>query len=112
HASRAAGEIAGVGRLGAPCDPLSKGTVDDGDTCETNHDCNTACGLICVITPGSAKGTCATPEKVGGGMACDGADQVCADGFYCNGENCIAQKKTGKACDTGADYECTPENHC
>ena len=111
-ASLSPDDIAVVVKLGAPCDQLSKGTVDEGESCETNDECNTAAGLICVIKLGSAKGTCATLEEVDGGMACDGDDQVCADGFYCDGENCIAHKKTGKPCDSGADYECTPEDHC
>jgi len=111
-ASLSPDDIAVVIRLSAPCDQLSKGTVAEGASCETNDECNTAGGLICVIKPGSASGTCATPEEVDGGLPCDGDAQVCADGFYCDGANCIAHKKTGKACDSGADYECTPEDHC
>jgi hypothetical protein len=105
-------DIAVVIHFGEPCNQLSKGTAAEGESCKTNDDCNTAGGVTCVIKLGAAKGVCATPEEVGGGEACDGDAQVCADGFYCDGENCIAYKKTGKACDAGADYECSPEDHC
>jgi len=103
-------EITTVIDLGAPCDQLSTGTVGEGDTCKFNAECNTAGGLTCIMKLGTTEGVCATPEEVGGGEACDGDAQVCAGNFYCDGANCIAYKKTGKACD--ADFECTPENHC
>jgi len=111
-ASLSADDIAVVIKFGAPCDQLSAGTAAEGESCEKNDDCNTAGGLTCVIKLGLASGVCATPEEVAGGLPCDGDAQVCADGFYCDGANCIAYKKIGKACDSGADYECTPETHC
>jgi hypothetical protein len=103
-------DIAIVIKLGAPCDQLSKGSVDEGDSCSSNDDCNTAGGLTCIIKLGAASGVCGTPEEVGGGESCEGDAEVCAKNFYCDGANCIAYKKTGKACD--ADYQCLPEDHC
>jgi len=109
-ASLSSEDIAIVIKLGDPCDQLSKGTSGEGESCMKNDDCNTAGGLTCVIKLGGDTGTCATPTEVGGGEACDLDDQVCSDGFYCDGANCIAYKKAGKACT--ADYQCTPETHC
>jgi hypothetical protein len=103
-------DIAVVINFGAPCDQLSKGSVDEGDACTENDDCDTAAGLSCIKKLGASAGTCATPEEVGGGEACDGDAQVCGDGFYCNGENCVVYKKTGGTCE--ADYQCSPEDHC
>ncbi|HXK17601.1 MAG TPA: hypothetical protein VNG33_07355 [Polyangiaceae bacterium] len=109
-ASLSSAELAIVLKLGDPCDKLSKGTSVDGESCTENADCNTAGGLTCVIKLGAASGTCHTPEEVGGGERCKGDAQVCADGFYCNGVNCVASAESGEDCQ--GDYECTPENHC
>jgi hypothetical protein len=105
-----AGELAIVIKLGAPCDKLSKGISEDGESCEKNDDCYTAGGFSCIIKLGAASGTCAEPEEVGPGEACDGPAQVCGEGNFCNGENCVAYKKTLAACE--GDYQCAPEAHC
>jgi hypothetical protein len=105
-----AAELSIVIKLGAPCDKLSKGTSQDGESCEKNDDCDTAGGFTCVIKLGAASGTCAEPQEVGPGEACDGPAQVCGEDNFCNGENCVAYKKTGAACE--ADYQCKPEDHC
>lgn len=105
-----ADELAIVTRLGAPCDRLSTGTSDDGESCEANDDCNTARGSTCIKKLGAAEGTCGVPEEVAAGDACDAPTQVCKAGYYCNAENCVTYKKTGVAC-TG-DYMCKPEDHC
>jgi hypothetical protein len=103
-------EIDVVIRLGAPCDRLSSGTSDQGDSCEKNDDCDTAAGLVCVIKAGQASGSCEEPVEVGGGEACDQPEQVCSGSFYCDGENCLAYKKTDADCE--ADYQCKPSDHC
>jgi hypothetical protein len=59
---------------------------------------------------GATDGTCGKPEVVGGGDACDGPTQICEEGDYCNGDNCVAYKALNKACD--GDYQCAPANHC
>jgi hypothetical protein len=105
-----AAEIAVVIKLGAPCDKLSKGSSSDGEACEKNDDCNTAGGFSCIIKLGEAAGTCGKPEEVGPAEACDGPTQVCGEGNYCNGENCVVYKKTGGPC--AGDYQCKPEDHC
>lgn len=109
-ASLTSDELAVVLRLADPCDKLSKGNAAVGDSCEKNDDCNTAGGVTCVIKLGGNSGTCAKPEVVKGGDPCDHSDQVCDDGLYCDGDNCLAYKKTGRACN--GDYECVPEDHC
>ncbi len=103
-------DIAIVIQLAAPCDQLSKGTSTDGESCTAHDDCNTAAGFDCILKQGAAKGVCAKPEEVGPGEACDGPSQVCGEGNYCNGENCVAYKKTAGACE--GDYQCKPEDHC
>lgn len=105
-----ADDIAVVLHFAAPCDQLSAGVVKEGQTCSGPNDCATADGLTCIIKGGDTAGTCAIAEEVGGGEACDGDTQTCAEGFYCNGENCISYKKTGATCD--GDYQCKPEDHC
>ncbi len=103
-------DIAIVIQLGAPCDQLSKGTRADGQSCTAHDDCNTDGGFNCIMKQGATKGVCAKPAAVGPGEACDGPAQVCGDGNFCNGENCVAYKKTGVVCD--GDYQCKPEDHC
>ena len=103
-------ELAVVIKLAAPCDQLSKGIATDGESCEKNDDCNTADGFSCIIKLGASEGTCAEPEEVAAGEACDGPAQVCAEGYFCTGEYCVVNKKPGAACD--GDFQCKPEDHC
>jgi hypothetical protein len=103
-------DIAIVIKLGAPCDKLSAGSVKSGGDCSADYDCDTAQGLACIQKQGAKTGICGTPEVVGPGDACDGPKQVCDDKHFCNGENCVAFKKEGFACD--GDYECDPTDHC
>lgn len=103
-------DIAIVLKMGAPCDTLSAGTVDNGDDCTANDDCDTAHGLVCIRKLGATTGSCGVPKVVPAGDACDERSQVCDDTHYCNGENCVSFKKQGFACE--GDYECNPEDHC
>lgn len=105
-----ADELQVVIKLGAPCDKLSKGISADGESCSKNDECNTAGGFSCILKLGASKGTCGKPEEVGPGQACDGPTQVCDEGNFCNGENCVAYRKTNGAC--SADFQCKPEDHC
>jgi hypothetical protein len=105
-----ADEIQVVRYLGAPCDQLSAGTSEEGESCNEDEDCNTAGGQSCVRKLGAAEGTCQEPEVVDPGAACDGDAQVCDEDHYCNGENCVAYKKTGGACE--GDYQCNPADRC
>lgn len=103
-------ELQIVLHLAAPCDQLSKGTRADGQSCTAADDCDTAGGFSCIMKQGEAQGTCGEPEEVAAGEACDGPSQVCKSGYFCNGENCVAYKKTGVACE--GDYQCKPTDHC
>jgi hypothetical protein len=105
-----AADIDVVIKLGAPCDQLSTGTSDEGDSCSKNDDCNTAEGLVCVIKADAATGSCQTPVVVGGGKSCADDEQVCEEDFYCNGRNCVAYTETGEAC--VGDFECQPSDRC
>jgi hypothetical protein len=96
--------------LAEPCDQLIKGPTAEGGRCVTSTDCNTLDGLRCVIKSGQTEGTCQIPNEVGGGFGCSGAEQVCAEGFYCDGDNCLAQKDLGDSC--AFDAECDPAHLC
>ncbi len=109
-ANLTAEEIQVVRYLAAPCDQLSDGVSEEGESCGSSDECNTAGGLFCIKKLGASRGSCETPEMVPPGDACDGAAQVCEDGYFCNGENCVAYKKTGAACE--GDYQCLPEEQC
>jgi hypothetical protein len=43
-------------------------------------------------------GTCQKPISVGAGRDCSAPEKVCDSGFYCNGENCIESKPSGRDC--------------
>jgi hypothetical protein len=103
-------ELQVVLKLAEPCDKLSKGISDEGDECTKADDCNTAGGFTCVTKLGAAEGTCEKPEEVPAGDDCSGDAAVCAEGYYCNGDNCVTYKKTGGTCD--GDYQCKPEDFC
>jgi hypothetical protein len=103
-------EIAVVTALAAPCDELSNGSVSDGASCSLDDQCNTSEGIHCIKKLGEAKGVCELPEEVGPGEACDGPAQVCKSGYYCNGENCVAYKKSGAVCE--GDFQCKPQERC
>jgi hypothetical protein len=103
-------ELETVRHLAAPCDHLIKGSGGANDWCAETADCNTLEDLVCVIKAGDTSGTCQVPAEVGGGQRCTGADQVCAEGFYCDGSNCIAYKDLGDACEF--DDQCPPDQRC
>lgn len=109
-AKLSADDIAVVLKLGAPCDQLSAGTADEGEACSKNDDCNTAGGFVCVLKGAATEGSCEKPVEVGAGQRCKGANEVCPDGFYCNGTNCVALGESGDTCET--DSECAPSDRC
>lgn len=109
-ANLSAEEIQIVRYLAAPCNQLAEGTLDEGDECSADEDCNTAKGIYCIRKQGSETGSCQEPEEVVAGDFCDQPNQVCDAEHYCNGENCVVFKKTKGAC--AADYECKPEDRC
>ena len=109
-ANLTAEEIQVVLKLAAPCDQLSKGSTTAGDTCTDNAECNTVSGYACVVKLGATEGTCQIPEEVDPGQTCDGPSQVCGEGNYCNADNCVAYKGTGRPCD--GDFQCAPEDSC
>lgn len=44
------------------------------------------------------------------GFSCDEPQQTCAEGFFCNGENCIAALDPEEGCSN--DPQCGPEHYC
>jgi hypothetical protein len=105
-----ADELTVVLNFGAPCDQLSKGTSSDGEACVENNDCYTAAGFSCIKKLGATDGVCGKPDPKKGGETCDGPSEVCVDGYFCDGSNCLVYKKTNAACE--GDYQCDPVNHC
>jgi hypothetical protein len=111
-AKLSAAEVQVVRELAAPpCDQLIKGPGSLGSTCTRTQDCNTLEDLSCVIRPGDSTGSCQVPEIVGGGFSCTAPEKVCADGFYCNGQNCIEQPNQAGA-DCASDIPCGSGFNC
>jgi len=103
-------ELLTVRQLGEPCDRLLRGSGAANADCEANADCDGTKGLVCVTKGDDPIGTCQVPEEVEGGYECDAPQQVCEDGFYCNGDNCVAYRKIGASCTL--DSECGPRAYC
>ncbi len=103
-------ELATVLRFGAPCDRLVRGGRASGDSCEATSECDAAAGFVCVIKGSETKGTCQKPRLVQPGLACEALQETCSEGFYCNGENCVAGEDTGNPCST--QQECGNEGYC
>lgn len=99
-----ASELKTVLRLAAPCDQLVRGPRAEGEACTSRLDCNAPDGFDCVFKGDDAAGTCQVPTQVGAGLDCSAADAVCVEGFYCDGQNCIAGEAPGEACTM--DREC------
>jgi hypothetical protein len=97
-------ELATVLSLGGACDKLIQGDTDEGDDCDSNHDCDAPGGFVCVRHADKPEGTCQIPETVDGGRDCSGARKICENGFYCNGDNCIEAKD--------ASDDCTIQEEC
>lgn len=97
-------------RLEAPCDQLIAGPVEEGEDCTEHADCNTPAGYTCVFKGGEELGTCQIPVVVDPGYECDDAASICTAGFFCDGNNCIANRDPGDACDN--DDECGRNGFC
>lgn len=66
-----------------------------------------ACSFSCVEL---ADGGCVEPTVVSGGGECSAEDAVCDEGFYCNGDNCIARRAAGREC--SAEIPCLEDLKC
>jgi hypothetical protein len=97
-------------RLGPPCDGVLSGEAGEGEACGETADCNTEQALACVKKPGDEEGTCQEPMEVMGGFDCSGDNVVCAEGFYCDGANCLANKGDGASCSDA--IPCAIEFNC
>jgi len=103
-------ELLTVRLLGEPCDQLSRGPRDEGESCTDRDDCDSASGFACVKKSDQMNGTCELPESVEPGQDCEADQQVCTTGFFCNGENCIAARDPGDPC--MHHEECGEEGFC
>ncbi|MGC4089031.1 MAG: hypothetical protein QM756_14240 [Polyangiaceae bacterium] len=103
-------ELLAVTELGPPCDAIVRGPSGAGESCSSDRDCDGSEGYRCALRGGAANGTCQVPELVGAGQKCAALQQTCGDGFYCDGNNCIATKSLGESCSN--DYECGSVARC
>lgn len=109
-------ELGVVFKLAGPCALIVKGPGAVGDDCDDDSDCNAPDGLSCVKKTTDEEGTCQKPVIVAAGRDCSEAAQVCADGFYCNGENCVEAKASGRDCSSQEECAsglfCSEEGEC
>lgn len=98
-----------VRQLGGDCSRLTRGSAEEGESCDADTDCDTIEGFVCVKRPGG-DGTCQIPEEVGAGKSCRDPAAVCEEGFYCDGRNCIEKLPEDEPCvDT---QECADDLRC
>jgi len=71
--------------------------------CQTDYDCSSQAGLVCVIPFGATAGKCYVPTMVPAGGACADDSSVCADGFYCDptSKACQVDASVGLGCNPG-----------
>lgn len=109
-------ELLTVLRLGKPCDKLVRGPNKEGESCNSTLDCDAPSGFECVIKGSDTRGTCQKPVAKGAGLSCAAADQICMDGFYCDGSHCVEGKAIGDDCATqqecGTDAYCADDSTC
>ena len=109
-------ELGVVFKLEGPCASIIKGPGAAGDDCDSDRDCNAPEGLVCVRKGSTEEGTCQKPVVVAAGRDCSGAAKVCDEGFYCNGENCIESKPSGRDCllqeECASGLFCNQEGKC
>lgn len=103
-------ELEIVLRLGGPCDKLVSGPRAEGESCEATSDCDAAHDFECIFKADEAAGSCQLPNEIEAGFDCSKPEDVCEAGFYCDGENCLARKVSGRACTK--DMECQEELYC
>jgi len=98
-----------VRQLGGDCSRLTRGSALAGEGCSNDTECDTISGYVCVRRPGT-EGTCQIPVEVEAGARCRDPEAVCEEGFYCNGNNCIATLSEDEPCiDT---QECDADLRC
>jgi hypothetical protein len=97
--------------LGNECSKILSGKGTAGKSCTADSDCNRDEDLACV-KKGSTTGKCeiASDPPIKGGYSCEADEAVCADGFYCDGKDCLAEKSEGDDC--SAAVPCNADSHC
>jgi hypothetical protein len=91
-----AAELLTVRQMGVPCDALVQGPGGAAASCIRSSDCDTVSGLRC-LTKG-AQSLCGKPEERTGGQSCASPAQLCASGFYCDGDHCIEAPGENESC--------------
>jgi hypothetical protein len=101
-----AAELEIVARFGAPCSAVFL-PGEGGEDCEQDSDCEP--GLQCVFKA-EAQGTCQDPVLIEPGFRCSAPEEMCREGFYCDGKNCISALDAGDACQNNA--QCGTGMYC
>jgi hypothetical protein len=83
-------EYAVITEAGGDCEFLSSIGMPLGGTCGSDKDCDPTAELICALPRDGSRGSCAKPVLVKGGFSCEEPASRCAEGFYCDGEDCLA----------------------
>jgi hypothetical protein len=101
-----AAELEIVARYGAPCNEIFL-AGEGGGACESDSDCEPA--LRCVFKD-EAEGQCQDPVIVEPGLRCTAPEEMCEEGFFCDGSNCIAALDEGDDCQN--HVQCGGELYC
>jgi hypothetical protein len=103
--------------LTGECGRLVAGSVEEGDSCVENSQCNTVDGYACVKKPNDVEGTCQEPVEGSGGDDCSEPQVVCPENQYCAalaeegaGSACVARKREDASC--AVDEECQSGLRC
>jgi hypothetical protein len=96
--------------LGNECSKILSGDRTAGKSCTVDSDCNRDEGLACVMKGTAGKCEMPSSPPIMGGYSCEADEAVCADGFYCDGKDCLAEKSEGDDC--SAAVPCDAKSHC
>ncbi|HEX3594598.1 MAG TPA: hypothetical protein VHU80_05840 [Polyangiaceae bacterium] len=98
-------------KLGNECSKIVSGPGTAGKSCTEDSDCDRDEDLAC-IKKTSVTGKCQVPSSpaISGGHSCEAEEAVCEDGYYCDGENCLAGHSQGDDC--SATVPCDTDSHC
>ena len=103
-------ELIEVVRLGGDCARVQAGDAAEGGGCAQTAECDAPAGLECIFKGDESSGRCQLPVAVAPGFDCTAPEARCGDGFYCDGQNCIAGKTSGAAC--VATRQCATGTYC
>ncbi len=105
-ADLSASELSLVLRYGGACSDVVLGK-EVGGKCALDADCEPA--LSCVLKD-DEEGTCQEASTIEPGFSCSEPEEMCEDGFFCDGSNCVAGLPEGEDCQN--DSQCEAGLYC